>query len=58
MKSKPYSMLLVLIAALLVRAGNAGLQQAQQAKGKVKLLRTPIRPMSERTLAAAVGLES
>ena len=41
MKSKPYSMLLVLIAALLVQAGSASLQPARQAAAKVKLLRTP-----------------
>jgi hypothetical protein len=41
MKSKTYSMLLGLIAALLAQAGSAGLQLAPQAPGKVKLLRTP-----------------
>ena len=41
MKSKPYSMLLVLIAALLVQAGSASLQPARQVAAKVKLLRTP-----------------
>jgi len=41
MKSKPYSVLLGVIAALLVQAGSGSLQPAQQATGKVKLLRTP-----------------
>jgi hypothetical protein len=41
MKSKPYSTLLGVIAALLVQAGSASQQQAQQVAGKVKLLRTP-----------------
>jgi hypothetical protein len=39
MKSKPDSMLLVLIAVLLVQVGSASVQPAQQATGKVKLLR-------------------
>ena len=41
MKPKPYSMLLGLTAALLVQAGSVRLQSAQQATGKVNLLRTP-----------------
>ena len=41
MKSKPYSAILGVIAALLVQAGSGSLQPAQQATGKVKLLRTP-----------------
>jgi hypothetical protein len=41
MKSKPYSMLLVLIVALLIQAGSASPQPAQEATDKVKLLRTP-----------------
>src|SRR5262245_46215726 len=41
MKSKPYSVILGVIAALLVQVGGASPQQAQQVAGKVKLLRTP-----------------
>lgn len=41
MKSKAYLVLLALIAALLAQAGSASQQPAQQATGKVKLLRTP-----------------
>jgi hypothetical protein len=41
MKPKPSSMMLGLIAVLLVQAGSVSTQSAQQAAGKVKLLRTP-----------------
>ncbi len=41
MKPKLYSMLSGLVAILLVQAGSVSPQSAQQATGKVKLLRTP-----------------